>query len=434
MQIRLGIVLVWFFASHFIFAQGVSQSPFAQFGYGDLEYLANARLQGMGGSGSSLINSSQINLKNPATAAYNRQNVIFEGGFYGQNANFSTSTDKQTILSGNINYLALLVPISAKNWTVIAGINPFSNANTKFATLAKVTSADSSYISNSVTIDGGLNQVFLTNAIKLPAGFSIGLTTSLVFGTINRRNEGLGEYINNGARETPATKTVVRSQEIYRFIDFKLGLGYNKLINANYAIGIAATGTFNQNISAERVLINSINSNNLSAGLSGFVIYSDTISTEQISAKLPSVYTFGVNFDRVNRWSFALDYTFTDYSQYKSFDPINVYTSGGHRIALGSEFTPDYQAIRGYFKRAVYRAGIYYASLPFTLKNTEINDFGGSLGLGLPVGKGGIGMLNLAVAVGRRGTTQNGLIEENYLKFFVGVNINDRWFIRYKID
>ncbi len=433
MHIRLEILLVWLGASQLLYAQGISQTPYAQFGYGDVETLANTRLEGMGGTGTSLVNPYQINFKNPASAAYSRQYVIFEGGFYGQNLNLKSSTKNQQILSGNINYLALLIPISAKNWTIVAGIAPYSNANTRFRTVSSVSGIDSASVTNYTFLDGGLNQVFITNAVKLPKGFSLGLTTSFVLGTINRKIEEVAQNYNNGLLENPSTKTVINAKEIYRFVDFKLGLGYHKLISPKYAIGMGATGTFNQNITTKRELISSINSNNLTSSYNGYAIYSDTVSEDKQSAKLPSVYTFGFNFEKLNRWNVAVDYAFTDYSQYRSFARINVFTSG-HKVTIGTEFIPNYDAIRGYLKRVVYRAGGYYNQTPLNIRGTQINDMGATLGLGLPVGKGGIGMMNLAVAVGRRGTTANNVVEENYIRFFIGLNVNDRWFVRYKIE
>lgn len=447
MHIKLGILLVGLTSTQFLCAQGISQTPYAQFGFGDVETLTNTRLEGMGGAGTSLVNPYQINFKNPASAAYNRQYVIFEAGFYGQNANLATETKKQQILSGNINYLALLIPLSAKNWTLIAGLAPYSNANTKYNILSKtvfptdapVQGRDSATVNNFKTIDGGLNQVFITNAIKLPKGFSLGLTTSLVLGTINRKNEGVEQNFYRGFLENPSTKTVIRSKEVYRFIDFKLGIGYHKVVSSKYAIGIGATGTFNQVITANRELINSINSNNLTSAATGYLLYSDTVSQDNLNAKLPSVYTFGFNFENINKWNIALDYAYTDYSRYKSFDPTNVFSSG-HRVTVGTEFIPSYDAIKGYLKRVVYRFGGYYnqtplkVSTPAKVEGTQILDVGGTIGLGLPVGKGGIGMLNLAVAVGRRGTTDHGLVAENYFRFFVGLNVNDRWFVRYKVE
>ncbi len=424
-------------ASQFVFAQGIVQSPYAQFGYGDIESLASARMSGMGGSGISLLHPYQINLRNPAAAAYNRQYVIFESGFYGQSSKLSSSTSRQNIVSGNIQYLSLLVPMSAKNWTVIAGLAPYSSANTRFFSNTSVsgTNPDSNYVRSRKTINGGLNQVFITNAIKLPKGFALGLTTSYVFGTITRNNESVAlRLLEDSSYLHSSTKSVIRSKEIYRFIDFKLGLSYAKKVSSKYSIGLGATATFNKALDATRELTNTINTNNLTQGGTGYAVYTDTVSQEKNSnVRLPVEYGFGFNIDRINKWSFAVDYTYTDFSRYKSFDAVNEFRNA-NRISFGVEFTPKYNAMRGYINKMVFRAGAFYNETPYVVRGTQITDQAVTFGLGLPIGKGGVGMLNLAGVVGKRGTTSNGLIQENYFRFLISMNINDRWFMRYKVD
>jgi hypothetical protein len=40
--------------------------------------------------------------------------------------------------------------------------------------------------------------------------------------------------------------------------------------------------------------------------------------------------------------------------------------------------------------------------------------------------------VNLSAEFGRRGTTVNNLIQENYFRFTLGVNILERWFVKSK--
>lgn len=437
MQRKLSILFMCMSFVQFLFAQGITQTPYSQFGYGDVETLVNARMVGTGGAGLASALPYQINFKNPAMAAYNRQFVIFEGGFYGQNLRLSTANGNQRILNGNIQYLSLLIPLSQKNWTVIAGIAPYSNANTRYRTEAKIDGlisstnemVDSGYVFNSRFLEGGLNQVFITNAIKLPKGFSVGLQTSFILGTITRRNNGLLQNIQGGQLEIVNTTTQIKSSEIYRFLEFKPSIGYIRKLNEKNQIGFGATATFNRAMSARRELITNILSRS-----NGFSIYSDTVSQTKSDAVLPSEYSFGSTFTRFNKFNASIDYTYIDYSRYKSFAPVNIFTTG-HKLNAGLEYVPRYDAIRGYLKRIAYRFGGYYYIMPYSINGTSINEYAATFGLGLPVGKSsGIGMLNLAFSLGQRGTTENNLVRENYFRFFVGLNINDKWFRKYKVD
>ena len=80
-----------------------------------------------------------------------------------------------------------------------------------------------------------------------------------------------------------------------------------------------------------------------------------------------------------------------------------------------------------------YRAGLRYDKTGLIINGKEINNFGITFGLGLPLG-GSFSNINIGFELGRRGTTDANLIEETYLKFGVGLSLNDRWFQKRKIN
>ncbi|MNY13615.1 hypothetical protein D3C86_1467580 [compost metagenome] len=59
-----------------------------------------------------------------------------------------------------------------------------------------------------------------------------------------------------------------------------------------------------------------------------------------------------------------------------------------------------------------------------------------TFGLGLPLGytRFAISKLNFTTELGRRGTLTNGLVQENYINFHLGITLNDTWFKRFKFD
>ena len=80
-----------------------------------------------------------------------------------------------------------------------------------------------------------------------------------------------------------------------------------------------------------------------------------------------------------------------------------------------------------------YRAGIRYEDTGIMIRNESINDFGISFGLGLPVGRS-LSNLNVGFEFGKRGTTDSGLIKENYANFHISLSLNDKWFIKRKYN
>ena len=67
------------------------------------------------------------------------------------------------------------------------------------------------------------------------------------------------------------------------------------------------------------------------------------------------------------------------------------------------------------------------------LSNQQINDFGITFGVGLPMYRSS-STINIAAEIGRRGTKKNNLIEEKYAKLNLSVNLHDLWFIQRRYD
>jgi hypothetical protein len=94
---------------------------------------------------------------------------------------------------------------------------------------------------------------------------------------------------------------------------------------------------------------------------------------------------------------------------------------------LGGYYIPNYNSFGNYFKRVVYRAGARFEQTGLNVNGQDINEFGISFGLGLPVGRL-FSNANLGFEIGRRGTTDFGLIQENFFNTFISFSLNDRWF------
>jgi hypothetical protein len=67
------------------------------------------------------------------------------------------------------------------------------------------------------------------------------------------------------------------------------------------------------------------------------------------------------------------------------------------------------------------------------VNNQAIKDFGTNFGIGLPMG-GTFSNVNIGLELGSLGTVKKGLIKENYLSLRIGLSLNDRWFMKRKIN
>jgi hypothetical protein len=66
------------------------------------------------------------------------------------------------------------------------------------------------------------------------------------------------------------------------------------------------------------------------------------------------------------------------------------------------------------------------------VNNDQIYDFGINFGVSLPVGQASL--VNLALQYGQRDGSLTTAISENYIRFSLGLTVNDIWFYRRKID
>ena len=147
-------------------------------------------------------------------------------------------------------------------------------------------------------------------------------------------------------------------------------------------------------------------------------------------------YSIGVMIARNDKWNLGLDYTATQWSNFASTPDSHLTEqvgSGSYKISLGGELTPDMNNIRNYWSRVTYRMGLYYGTDYLKINNTALPFYGLTLGGSLPFRKS-LSKLHMSMDIGRLGNTSNGLIQQTYFKFTLGVSFNDKWFIPRKYD
>ncbi|MBT8259115.1 MAG: hypothetical protein KJO49_11625, partial [Bacteroidia bacterium] len=129
------------------------------------------------------------------------------------------------------------------------------------------------------------------------------------------------------------------------------------------------------------------------------------------------------------------EYTRLQTSQFSNrvFDIENATFENASTIAVGGFFIPQYTSFNNYWKRVVYRAGIRFENTGLKINNETINEFGISFGAGLPVGRL-FSNTNIGIEIGRRGTTNAGLVQENFVNFELSLSLNDRWFVKRKFN
>lgn len=102
-----------------------------------------------------------------------------------------------------------------------------------------------------------------------------------------------------------------------------------------------------------------------------------------------------------------------------------------YKIAAGGWILPNANNFRSYLQRVIYRYGAYYEKGNLNINGTNINTVALTLGATLPFKNTNLSRmtgLDVAVELGKRGTTNNNLINQNFINFRVGFNFADKWF------
>ena len=94
---------------------------------------------------------------------------------------------------------------------------------------------------------------------------------------------------------------------------------------------------------------------------------------------------------------------------------------------------------RSIFQKSTYRFGLRAVNTNITVNNTLIKDYGISFGISTPLlSSRSFSSIDLGIDLGKLGTTDNSLIEDNYFRIYLGFSLSpsnyDRWFRKRKYD
>jgi len=268
---------------------------------------------------------------------------------------------------------------------------------------------------------GGLNEFYINASIELHKNLAIGIKASYLFGKNN-----MARFITF-PDSAYMLNTSVDSYTEVGDIFFEFGVQYNKEIGRKLTLGLGAVYLPKQQIKAT----NSFLVRNYFGSNSGVGLYRDTVASQlkyEGNITIPDKFGFGVMLRKSNSWMVAADYEFQKWSEFEIFG-IADSLQNSMQFSLGGEYLPNPIGIVSYFNRVKYRLGFRYNRSYLYLRDIQINEFGISFGLGLPLPRS-YSTVNLGFEIGRRGTTAHGLIQENFFKFTLGVAIRETWFVK----
>ena len=415
------IYLIIFLAgSPFIFAQSNTSSPYSIGGLGESAFKGNAINRHMGGL-DIVSDSLHANINNPASLG-DLKLVTYSLGLNYKSTKLSSSASNESVTSASIDYLVVAIP--TKKFTFGFGILPTTSVGYRLQSV--IDGEDINNVVNRNEGYGGLNQTFISIGFKVFEFLNFGVSANYNFGKITNESSRQEQNIDFG---TFFTKT-------------------SSLVGFNYRFAtqlkIPLTSKVRLDAMAYYVPKNSLTATNESVYFTRSVTTQDLGDFENLdlaarnlketSISLGDQYSFGLGITKEKKW-----FVGGQYSQRNSADYVNNFISldnityaNGSRLSFGGFYLPDYSSITSYWKRIVYRAGMRFEDTGVLFNNQPLKETGISFGVSLPMA--GYSNANIGIEFGKRGSQDNGLIQESYWNLIVGLSLNDIWFIKRKFN
>jgi hypothetical protein len=416
------LVLVMFPTLLFAQFNNNTTSPYSRFGMGELRPYSFGRTTAMGGASLASRYNQQINISNPASyTAVDSMSFLFEFGIEGRFSNFQDADGSTRVNNVNFQYFAMSFQISNKVGASL-GLIPFSDmgyAVDVFENIENVGSVYTKYYGA-----GTVSNAYLGVSWDPFKNVSVGANLNYLFGKLNRNAEvyfmdaadfyGFQQYAN------------------FRLRDFGLDFGIQVTVPLSEDQHLVLAAVL-ENKPEYTAVFTDITQKNLSSG-SG--VDQDTLAyfdEEKNSVEFPLTIGGGISYVKDNLLEINMDYYYQGWDAAKFNGEKSQFLTNLNRFALGAEWVPNKFSIRSYLARIAFRAGIKYEESYLMFGDQQINDFGISFGVGLPVYRSRT-TINIAGEIGRKGTTENGLVLENYARLNLSVNLHDIWFMKKKFN
>ncbi|MDR1096543.1 MAG: hypothetical protein LBL57_00265 [Tannerella sp.] len=379
------------------FAQNVmTSSPYSMFGLGEMANGLYGQAVGMGGVAYGMRNPLLLNIENPAgLAGVDTCRLLADVSTFLKREHARSGGNSNEALTGNVSSITLggrIVP----RWFAAAGVTPYSSMGYYFISDQPLEGTPASVVNSLFEGDGGLSKVSLTNAILLPARFSVGINLNYIFGNLS---------------QTETQEAMSVTQKMYTrsfYADF--GLQYQRRLDRQIQVTLGAVYGYKQPLKIENTLT-------LTTGSS--VTETNKRKTTQY---VPPFTGIGGAL-QYKQWTYALDYTRREYSVLASGDS-RIRFNDTHELRAGASYLPGAYPSEGYWKRITYKAGVTAATSYYEISGKSGLIWRACIGLGLPVQNG---QINAAFFYDRLQMQGNSL-QRNSIGLTVTYTLSERFY------
>ncbi len=412
-------------------AQSGTNSPYSQYGLGQLSEQTSGFNRGMNGLGLGFREHNQVNYINPASySSIDSLTFIFDAGLSGQVTNFSENGQKKNANNADFEY-AVAAFRASKHLGVSFGIIPFTNIGYNYSISGYLNGDKSTTFTNTYNGSGGMHQIYLGAGWEFVKGLSIGANVSYIWGDIDRSvvNSYSDGYINTLSKYYTATISNYR-------IDF--GLQYTLPLNKKNSLTLGLTYGLGHKLNSDpSCMVISTNTTTAVADTTSFTVNN--------GLEIPTSFGAGLTWNNNNKLKLGADFTYqkwgdTKFPVYKvindvpSYSLSDEYYSDRYKLTIGGEFCNN-ETSRNFIDRIRFRAGASYASSYYKVNGQDGPDeISVSVGFGIPIvnAYNNRSILNISGQWVR--SEAPGMLKENTFRINIGITFNERWFMKWKVE
>jgi long-subunit fatty acid transport protein len=388
----------------------------------------------MGGGAYALRSLNYNSTANPALWSDQVYTRLSGGGSFERTVAESGQNQASQLTSGSIKALKFSFPLLKRTLGVGFTFQPYTEHNYRLRsrqTLSVSTEPNPVTYEKNFQGQGGLHTFRGGVGYRITDWLSLGASMDVMFGILQKKRRT--EFDNVSFRNV----TVSDDTRLFG-VSGSVGahLAFADVFLEEDALSLGASAALPTTLSGTRVFTRG----------EGRDLTPDTLQSLDGEVSLPFRGRAGVAYQPNARWTFTADGLYEPWSNFSAtfgttrpFNntfPVNGLQSltDRWRISVGTELLPAGEnTLSGYFANIAYRLGIYTERLYVRPdQQTDLQTYAVTTGFSFPTSLSGT-RIDLNLRAGRRGTTENALVQDTFYGVALHINFGERWFRERKL-
>ena len=404
--VRNIVLLASLLLSGMMWAQNMTSSPFSRYAYGDMNENVPTAYRAMGGVGFGMRNNRAINPAQPASfTSCDTLTFMFD---IAASANWSRYRDVNGMrnkANGNLEYVTLQFPLW-KRWIAMSvGLLPYSSVGYDI-TESDSTAGGGYHYNRSYLGEGNISQVYGGLSFNVCNWLALGMNVYYMWGELSHMRM-------LSFTETDANSTIQYENLSVSNVRFRAGAQLFHTFG-DHSVSLGAIYEHKLKLNSELLI---------------FETQGDTSYLVQDAWELPMVWGVGGSYNWANRLTVAFDFERQGMASalYGGLPGRMSGLQDRNRYAFGIEYRHN-PAGRKYVERMLWRAGVSVQDEYLAMVGSK--KISACIGIGFPVFSVGT-VVNTTIEYIHRGNPAG--LEDNSLRFTVGVSVAENWFFKRKL-